>query len=234
MEIEYQFSFESGQVETFNLRFDDQSMQLQPESMKGEPDGWMELGFHQCPGCPLPDEAGALCPVARNLGSIVNRFSDSFSYEPVKTVVSYRERQVCKEGDLQNALSSMMGLVMATSGCPRLDMLRPMAYTHQPFATLEETLFRAISSYLVAQYMRVKHGATPTFDLDGLKQIYSDINQVNHSLDQRLRHFKSKDANLNALVLLDIFAQMGAFTIDDDLLNEISPVFKHYLEEDAG
>ena len=229
MDVRYKFTFDEHRIEIFNLKFDDNSFALQPGSIKTIPAPWMDLGFHRCPGCTLPANVGALCPVAANLGSIVAPFSTDFSYTHVTTVVTFRDRQIDKKCDLQEGLSSMMGLVMATSGCPLLDKLRPMAYTHQPFATMEETFFRAISGFLVAQYMRLKHQQTPQFDLETLKQIYKDINQVNTAFHHRLRGFEGKDANLNALVMLDVFAQMGSFTINDDWLQKIAPLFERYL-----
>ncbi len=232
MDVRYKFTFdETGRVEIFDLKFDDNSFALSADSIKVAPSLWMELSFHKCPGCTLPDAPGTLCPVAANLGSMVLHFKDDASFTNVTTVVTFRDRQIGKKCDLQCGLSSMMGLVMATSGCPLLDMLRPMAYTHQPFATMEETFFRAISGYLVAQYMRLKHKITPEFDLEGLKQIYTNINQVNTAFNHRLRDFEGRDANLNALVMLDVFAQMGKFTIDDSWLENISELFYRYLDE---
>jgi hypothetical protein len=230
MDVRYKFTYEDRRVDIVDLQLDDNSFALLPGSIKPAPAPWMALEFHRCPGCTLPREAGAMCSVAVNLGSVVKPFRDQFSYTPVTTVVTFRDRQIGKKCDLQTGLSSMMGLVMATSGCPLLDMLRPMAYTHQPFASMEETFFRAISGFLVAQYMRLKHRRTPEFDLEALKRIYHDINQLNIAFNHRLRDFDGKDANLNALVMLDVFAQMGSFTIDDGWLDKISPLFYRYLE----
>lgn len=231
MDIRYKFTYEDRRVDIVDLKFDDASLALLPGSIKAIPSPWMDLDFHKCPGCTLQSGPGAMCPVAVNLGSIVVPFRDQFSYTPVTTVVTFRGRQIGQKCDLQTGLSSMMGLIMATSGCPLLDMLRPMAYTHQPFATMEETFFRAISGFLVAQYMRLKHHKTPHFDIEELKQIYSNINNVNTAFNHRLRGFEGKDANLNALVMLDVFAQMGSFTINDEWLEQIAPLFYRYLDE---
>ena len=37
---------------------------------------------------------------------------------------------------------------MALSGCPVLEQLKPMARFHLPFASVEETIYRAASMYL--------------------------------------------------------------------------------------
>ena len=232
MEIQYQFIFQDGQVERFDLTFDDRNLALLEESIPTQTEPWMVLAYHQCPGCSLPTFPDSMCPVAVNLGGIVHPFQDHESHTPVTTQVIFRERKISQNCTLQKGLSSMMGLVMATSGCPLLDMLRPMAYTHQPFATLEETFFRAISVYLVAQYVRHTHDKTPILDLGGLQNIYYNINQVNTAFSKRLRELEGRDANINALVLLDVFAQMGSFTINADRIQKIDPMFARYLDEE--
>ena len=140
-----------------------------------------------------------------------------------------RGREVKQTCDLQEGLRSMMGLVMATSGCPYLDRLRPMAYTHQPFATMEETFFRSVSGYFMAQLIRLREGEEPSFELDGLRALYRDINKINTAFTERLRGFGGKDAHLNALVSLDIFAQMGGMSIDERWLTRITPLFSSHL-----
>ena len=225
MEALYRFQFNKNRTEKFDLKFDDASFALHPSLLDGEGEPWMKLSFHKCDECTLPDSDDALCPVAANLGAIVAPFNNDFSYTKVRAVVEFRDRKIGKDCDLQTGLSSMMGLVMATSGCPTLDFLRPMAYTHQPFASIEETFYRAISGYLIAQYIRMKNDFTPNLDLAGLKKIYSNINHVNVAFNNRLREFTNKDANLNALVALDVFAQLGSFSIDDNWLKQITPLF---------
>lgn len=55
---------------------------------------------------------------------------------------------------MQIGLYSLLGLVMATSGCPHLDFLRPLALHPLPFSSIHETVFRVSSSYLTEQYFR--------------------------------------------------------------------------------
>ena len=53
---------------------------------------------------------------------------------------------------------SLIGIYMVTSGCPIMDKLRPMARFHLPFASTEETIYRAISTYLLGQYFLEQKG----------------------------------------------------------------------------
>ncbi|HIJ23956.1 MAG TPA: hypothetical protein HPP65_02755 [Gammaproteobacteria bacterium] len=231
IEIQYQFDFGNERIERFDLQFDDRNFFLQTSSLESDPEPWMKLTFHQCEGCSLNESATPYCPVALNLAGLVAPFKEDFSHARVETIVTMRERQIVKQTDLQNSLKSMMGLVMATSGCPILDKFRPMAYTHQPFASMEETFFRVVSGYFLAQLVRLQHGEEHSFDLAGLRKIYSDINHINIAFTDRLRGMGGKDANLNALVSLDIFAQMGGFAIDDQWLKQLGPLFSGYIEQ---
>jgi len=127
-------------------------------------------------------------------------------------------------------LSSMIGLVMATSGCPVLDKLRPMAYTHQPFSNIDETIYRAIAGYLLAQYVRQEEQREALFKAEGLVEIYTKIGRLNNAFSKRLRGFKD-DANINALVILDLFAKMGELYLNDEWRKQMLPLFEVYLNE---
>ena len=56
-----------------------------------------------------------------------------------------------RETSAQQAMSSVLGLIMATSGCPWTDRLRPMARFHLPFASEAETLYRSVGMFLLAR-----------------------------------------------------------------------------------
>ena len=96
---------------------------------------------------------------------------------------------------------------MVTSGCPTMKILRPMVRQHLPFATLEETVFRSVSSYLLAQYFQNKKGEIPDWKLQGLLQSYSEIQILNSGMAHRIRSISEKDAGTNAVVVLDVFAK---------------------------
>ncbi len=66
-----------------------------------------------------------------------------------------------KRTTLQDAVGSLMGVLSATSGCPRFSFLEPMAGFHLPFANEQETIYRAVSTYLLAQFLVGQHGGKP-------------------------------------------------------------------------
>ncbi len=229
MDVQYQFRFEDKRVETFNLEFCDQDLILDPATLPVVHEPWMALSCHQCEGCELEAGEGVECPVASNLGSLVDPFKQDLSYTEVEITVTMHDRQVVKQCDLQQGIRAMMGLVMATSGCPYLDKLRPMAYTHLPFATLDETFFRAVASYAVGQLIRMQQGREPEFDLAGLRAIYRDIYQVNEGFSKRLQTIGCRDANINALIGLDVLAHLGESTFDENWLEQMAPLYSSYL-----
>jgi len=70
----------------------------------------------------------------------------------VNASVTGPNRAYMHETPLHVALSSLIGLYMATGGCPVMERLKPMARFHLPFADEEETMFRAMSAYLLDHY----------------------------------------------------------------------------------
>jgi len=159
---------------------------------------------------------------------IAEQFKDMVSHENVSVVVTTEERQYSKMTTIQQDLSPLIGIIMTTSGCPIMAYLKPMVRSHLPFASLEETIFRMATMYLMAQYFQKQDGKSPAWILDGLANVYTQVGMVNRDFALRLRDAAKKDANVNALVNLDCFAQMVPLAADD-LLREIKPYFAAYL-----
>ncbi|HLD28985.1 MAG TPA: hypothetical protein VJC03_01495, partial [bacterium] len=162
---------------------------------------------------------------------IIDTFKNTVSYEETEVDVKTREREIKGKLPVQKALSSLLGIYMPTSGCPILAKLSPMARFHLPFATVEETVFRSVSTYLLGQYFVMKEGGKPDLELKELKRIYEEIEKVNRSICQRLRNISEKDAHLNAVVILDNFAINLNFLFDKSL-EQLRPIFEVYLKKD--
>jgi hypothetical protein len=154
------------------------------------------------------------------------------SYDAVDVEVITAERTVVKHTTAQRTISSLMGLVTATSGCPHTDYLKPLARFHLPLASEEETIFRASAMYLLAQYFRHKQGLEADLELRGLTQRYRELHEVNLAMAQRLRAATSTDAAANAVVLLDLFAKSLPYAIEESL-GEIAYLFKPYFDPPA-
>ncbi len=227
MLINYRFKFPDGLEESFSVELDDATLGYRAPA-GATPPAWTALGNHQCENCPLKAEKSPLCPVAANLAPAIDRFVNHLSYEEVDVWVTTPARQYFKHVSLQKAVSGLFGLIMASSGCPILDKLRPMTMTHLPFAEMEETRYRATSMYLFAQFFRARKGLPADWDLTGLGQIEAEIGQVNRDFVDRVRSVPMQDANLNALVNLDCFLMPTPGMLDRSL-KKLERLFAPYL-----
>jgi hypothetical protein len=226
----FQFTFQTGDRKEILVQLDRKTLNVAHSEARAYPP-WAELGFLQCPMCPLNKALHQFCPMAVSLVELIDTFKDSISYEDVKVCIRTATRTYLKQTTLQKGLSSLLGILMAASGCPVMDKLKPMVRHHLPFATKEETMYRVISMYLLAQYFRYKRELTPDWELKHLVDLYRDIKLVNKQMSERLAHLDLQDAGPNALVILDWFAETLIFAIDRNILDEIESAFNAYFTE---
>ncbi len=223
LQISYCFNHGQDNARTFNMRFDRDSMLMQVDDQQNVPD-WALLANNQCRHCPLSPADTAYCPIARNIASVVTFFSDSSSTSTSRIAVFTEDRNYWKDDVLQEGLFGIFGLIMATSGCPHMNFLRPMARFHLPFSTFEETIIRTMSIFLLSETI---HPAKPGEDCSPFKKLeehYHQVNTVNMEFIQRIRSAKQGgDAGENALVILDSFVKLieMEFFTDFSLLKEI-------------
>lgn len=222
--IEYEFTFHDGRKKAFSMRFDHSNMLYIPRGAPVEYK-WTRLRTHQCVGCPFKPENVTYCPVAANLGQVAMFFSSDISYHKALVTARCPERTYQKETTIEEGLVSLYGLIMATSGCPLLDFLRPMARFHLPFATPMENLYRSVSAFLLRQYIQERSGESVSYDLSQLDDIYANVNNVNTGIIARLRSFSEGDAGQNAIAALDIFAMILSCQFTRDL-SELEPLLK--------
>ena len=168
--------------------------------------------------------------MAANLVDVVEYFKDVKSFEQTDVEIITANRTYSKHVPLQDGLSSLIGLLMPTSGCPHLDKLRPLVHTHSPFSGLDETTYRAIAMYWLAQYFRKQRGLEPDWDLEGLAKIYEAVVEVNRCFHERILDVHVADAGLNALIQLDCYAQFTNRMLLRKNLGAIEKLFRAYLE----
>ena len=155
--VHYTFTGPEGAKEDFILEIDKDTIERVHVPIV-KPPPWTELPFEQCPHCPLSTESHPYCPVAINLVIIVNSFKGLLSYEQIHLEVIVEDRRIAQETTVQKGISSLMGLLIATSGCPYTQFFKPMARFHLPLASQAETVFRATASYLLAQFFLRQDG----------------------------------------------------------------------------
>lgn len=225
--LTYRFTFPDSQERVFELEMDRDTAELSPANVP-DPPAWAALGFNQCSGCPFSAEEKPHCPAALHMAGLIDGFTDLVSYDKVRVSVESEERQVVATLPAQQALASLMGLIMASSGCPNTAVFRPMARFHLPFSSESETAYRVASMYLLAQHYAVREGGTGDFVLADLERVYRGVHSVNRGMAQRLRAASRQDAIVNAVVLLDVFSSLVPAAIHD-ILDEIKPAFAALL-----
>jgi len=223
----YIFRFPDDRQEIFDLRLDARTLDLL-EDIPDQLPSWTNLDFHQCPNCKLTIQTHPNCPVASHLVNLVTLFKNVVSYDEIRVDIITSERIVYKDTTAQKGISSLMGLIMATSGCPHMSFFKPMARFHLPLASAQETIYRSTSMYLLAQYFMRKQGQGADLELEGLAKIYHHIQMINKSMADRLTAITDKDSAINALILLDIFAKTLPFAIEDSL-EEVHHLFASYF-----
>jgi hypothetical protein len=229
IKIRYCFGLPHHQREVFTLRLDDKNLEL-IGNVPENPPHWSHLEYHQCPNCLLNSRKHPFCPIMLKLVNIIDRFDQILSYDQIDLEVITQERTISRPTTAQKGLSSLMGLVIASSGCPHTLFFKPMVRFHLPLASEEETIYRAASMYLLAQYFLQNEGLDADFSLEGLERIYKDMNIVNASIANRLRESSKADSSVNAIVMLDIYAKAMPYVIDDSL-EEIRYLFAPYLNQ---
>ena len=227
LKIRYDFRFDDGSKAAFRLRLDPQKLTPLDPPKKNLPD-WTRLGFKQCQHCPLPDTTEH-CPLAARLHPVVDSLRDVVSTQQVEFYVRGSQRTTVGKVSAQEGLSSILGVTMATSGCPWTAFFRPMARFHLPFADMEETVYRSVSSYLMAQYLRSNQGQEPDYTLQGLTKLYERVAEVNRRMVDRLRSTSRQDGTINALVILDVFAQ-GLPLHLEDMLEDMAGMFEGFFD----
>jgi len=229
MTLVYRFQFPDGRTESLQV------VPPAPGRADGELPPWTKLDFEKCSNCPLSSDKSPRCPMAERFVPLVQLFGKLHSYDDVVASVETEERTVSKRTTVQRVLRSLMGLLAASSDCPRVTFLKPMAHFHLPFSTSEETIYRVVSTYLLAEYFRKKRGEAADRGLEGLKESYRQLQQVNAAMARRMNAIRVEDCDgaINALALLDIFAQSLPDSIDHDL-EELQPAFEKLLDVQTG
>lgn len=218
--IRYRFHLAAKVTEDIGLDFDRGSFQLRLAPVPEEP-AWAALDFHKCGHCPLKPTESPFCPFAQALSRFIARFDTFYSYENAVVEVMTEHHTVVAHGALQRGMSSLIGLIGATCGCPHLAFFRPMARFHLPFASEEETLYRVFATHLLGQFIADQTQA-PSFA--GLQVGYEAASRVNREMAERIRAAFAKDAVVNGLIILDTFAQAAPYVIKEKL-EELRHIF---------
>ncbi len=225
----YQFLFTDGSKKEFKVHLDYDTLNIVTEPRPSYP-SWTALDFCQCPNCPLSVAENQHCPVATAMVHLIDFFKDIPAQDNVLVQVRSKRRMIAKESTLQAGLSALMGLVMASSGCPILGRMKPMVETHLPFATADETIYRFLAMYLVAQYFAYRRGELADWDLEELINYFEEVRTVNVSFCRRLKAIDNEGATIRAVALLEDMADFTGFLIQSDELGRLENIFNTSME----
>jgi hypothetical protein len=220
LHIRYGFDLPDGSKKQVDLRFDPANFRLINQA-PADPPFWTELKFSQCANCPLSADEHSHCPSALHMASAVESLKDLVSFDAVGVTVTQAERTVHSQTTAQQAMSSVLGLIMATSGCPWTDRLRPMARFHLPFASEAETVYRSVCMFLLARQLV---GAGDTHGFATLKDLYENLHVVNRDMSRRLGAATRTDPARNAMALLDSYTTLLPAALESSL-QELEPLF---------
>jgi hypothetical protein len=229
VDIEYRFKLPDKSEESFKLHLNPHTGEIVRPLSNDLPE-WTRLGFQQCPNCPHKTTETTHCPAAVCLVDVVRCFNRLVSYDMVEVEVITCERRLVQQTPAQKGISSLMGVLIAASGCPRSAYFRPMARFHLPLSEPEETVYRVTTMYLLAQYFRQQENQAvgPNLNLEGLTEIYRDMQIINNALAGRIRAASETDSSVNALIMLDMHAKT-VFYVIDEYLKELKPMFSAYF-----
>lgn len=209
--VSYRFEFEDREVS-----FDVTTRPDKVDDSTEYPE-WARLGFNQCACCPLKEKDCTYCPAATRINEVLEAFADNTSIERVNVTVKTAERSYFENCDLQVGINSLMGLMMATSGCPVLNELGAMASFHIPFCATHETLHRTVGSYLIKQYFMQLGGGEPDWELKGLKELYGVLEGLNQDFSKRIQPFITSDAVSNAVIMFFATSVVVSSSLDQQL-----------------
>jgi hypothetical protein len=220
LHIRYRFDLPDGSQKQLSLSFDPKSFRLS-NAAPAEPPFWTELKFSQCANCPLGAAEHAHCPAALQMAPAVESLKELVSFDTVRVTVKQAERTIYAETSAQQALSSVLGLIMATAGCPWTDRLRPMARFHLPFASEAETVYRSVCMFLLARHLL---GADDTQGFAKLEDLYENLHVVNRDMSRRLGAATRTDPARNAMALLDSYTTLLPAALESSL-EDLKPLF---------
>lgn len=205
MNINYNFKFHDGR----NIEFKVTGEPAVPP-VSGFP-SWVRLEHCKCSNCPLKAGEVEYCPAAVEILPVVEAFQAEDAYQKVNVEVADERRTYAKQTTLEEALRSLLGLKMATSGCPVLSELKPMALHHLPFANSDEFVMRSVGYYLLQQLFAQRNQEQADWELKGLVERNQRLQLVNQALWQRIHAVCKGDSNLKAL--LNFFSMASSVSV---------------------
>ena len=206
LEYFFQFKFPDGNIFGYKVQIDRESKTLvnpvvTPKSFQF----FTNLNSNQCENCPLKSSEFPECPVAKNLVQPLNMFKNVISYQSIELVVKSNAMSYSKEIQSQEALETLLELVMIASECPHMDFLKPTILEYVPFQEEHEFVLKCLKSYFLQHYMTKGEDEEPSLEV--LSQNFKDLKTVNRGILKRIKELETEDSGRNAIVFFDSIIQ---------------------------
>ncbi|MDO8696921.1 MAG: hypothetical protein A2Y50_09735 [Pseudomonadales bacterium RIFCSPLOWO2_12_59_9] len=206
MAIEYRVTLDDAHEFSYRIELD---REYDQDAANAAPK-WTRLEHQQCSNCPLSKNDFSHCPAAVDLHQVIGDFHGLPAFKKALVWVRTPEREYTKLVGLEEGLRSLLGVIMATSACPILGRLKPMAQNHLPFASNQEFALRSVSLYLTQQYFNSREGRQADWELKGLVSQFQQLQLVNQAFWQRIHDTCEGDSNLKAF--LTFFSMSSSMT----------------------
>ena len=214
MAVEYRITLDDEHA--FNYKIELERDRL-TTAQQTELHAWTRLEHQQCSNCPLGKERYSHCPAAADLQAVVEDFRGLPAFKKALVHVRTNEREYSKMVNLEEGLRSLLGVIMATSACPILAQLKPMANNHLPFASSSEFTLRTISMYLMRELFNERDGKEPDWALTGLTEDFKALQLVNQALWHRIHDACAGDTNLKAFLSFFSMASSMTYSLETQL-----------------
>ncbi|MEE9103479.1 MULTISPECIES: DUF6901 family protein [Pseudomonas] len=213
MAIEYRITLDDEHEFSYRIELD---RGYDPQTAAQAP-RWTRLDYNQCSNCPLSAQQCSHCPAAVDLHRVIEDFRGLPAFKKASVQVRTPEREYIKHVGLEEGLRALLGVIMATSACPLLSKLKPMAQQHLPFASNQEFILRAVSLYLMRQYFNFREGRHADWELKGLVKQFQQLQLVNQAFWQRIHETCESDSNLKAFLSFFSMASSMSYSLEAQL-----------------
>ncbi|TBU93387.1 DUF6901 family protein [Phytopseudomonas dryadis] len=213
MAIEYRITLDDDHEFSYRIELD---RHYDPSVTTAAPK-WTALGHQQCSNCPLSKADYSHCPAAVDLHRVIEDFRGLPAFTRAFVWVRTPEREYTKHAGLEEGLRALLGVIMATSACPMLARLKPMAKNHLPFASNQEFILRAFSLYLSRQYFNFREGRHADWELKGLVRMFQQLQLVNQAFWQRIHATCEGDSNLKAFLTFFSMSSSMTYSLETQL-----------------
>jgi len=213
MAIEYRITLDDEHDFSYRIELDrDYDREVAAQAPK-----WTRLEHQRCSNCPLSKDQFSHCPAAVDLHRVIEDFQGLPAVKKALVWVRTPEREYTKLVGLDEGLRALLGVIMATSACPVLGRLKPMAQQHLPFASNHEFVLRAVSLYLARQYFNLREGRHADWELRGLVRSFQQLQLFNQAFLQRMHNTCHADSKLKAFLTFFSMASSLTYALETQL-----------------